>query len=200
MRRYRTREIFIVLIIMSLITLSFNSCSSVQAGIYLVSIDSLNGETILQNQSNVRVFLADTIPSYEHYSMKVFERTGISFQFKRTKLVTHSFYMLISDSGEYYTLSFYGTKIAFYSKGAWVLNADSDVESYEQYAIGKNRWDVREIFLDNTIDVKGTLTNIINKMDNDIDKDKTFYYRDHIKKKPNMNNCNTALYETIVFD
>ena len=196
MRQCHINKVLIVLIIVSLAALSFNSCSSIQAGIYLVSIDSLNGETILGNQLNVRVFLEDVIHSYDRYSIKAFERTGISFQFKRTKLLTHSFYLLINNTGEYHTLSFYGTNISFYSEGAWVLDADSDMESYNGYTIGNNRWDVIEVFLDNTIDVRKTLMNIIDKMDKGI----TFYYKDHIKKKPNVNNCNTALHETIAFN
>jgi len=186
----------IVFIVVSLTTLSFNSCSSIQAGIYLVSIDSLNGETILQNQINVKIFLEDIISEYDQFSMEAFERTGVSFQFKRTKLLTHSFYLLTNNAGEYHTLSFYGTNISFYSEGAWALDTDSDMESYEQYTRGNNRWDVREVFFDNVIDVRMTLMNVIDM----IDRGTTFYYRDHIKKKPNMNNCNTALHETVVFN
>jgi len=170
------------------------SCSSIQAGLYLLLIDDDNGETLLHNEPNVRILLEEIINSHENYSIKVFSRTAIAFQIKRNKLLTHSYYLISCIDGEYYTLSFSSTKFTFYSKGAWALNADSDINSYRMYLEGKNKWDVAEMFTEWDIDVQKTLTNIINKMDSGI----TYYYKDHIKNKPKMDNCNTALYETIV--
>ncbi|MDR2553002.1 MAG: hypothetical protein LBD31_07560 [Treponema sp.] len=169
------------------------SCSSIQAGLYLASVDKDNGPAILNNEVEVRRLLEDMLASWEQYSMKAFVRTGISFQFKRTKLLTHSYYVIVSNNnGKFHTLSFYGTKMSFYSEGAWALDADSDMTSYTMYLEGNNQWDVMELFPD-MIDTKKTLRNILDKMQSGV----TYYYKDHIINKPNMDNCNTALYETI---
>jgi uncharacterized protein YcsI (UPF0317 family) len=84
--------------------------------------------------------------------------------------------------------------MAFFSEGSWALDADSDITSYRMHIKGKNKRDVEEVFKEYTIDVKKTAANIIKKIDSGI----TYYYKDHIVNKPNRENCNTALYETIV--
>jgi hypothetical protein len=175
-------------------TLIFCSCSTIQTGIYLVSIDQKNGDRILQNEINVRMFLKNILKTPEEYIIQGFERTGLSSRLKRSALIVHSFYLITDKTGSYHTLSFYGTKIAFYSEGAWALDADSDVGSYELYLDGPNPWSVKEIKTENRINVQETVKNILKKMDSDI----TFYYKDHVNNKPNMDNCNTALRETLV--
>jgi hypothetical protein len=188
------KKIVIALNIMMITILTGSSCSSIQAGLYLVSIDDNNGESILENEPAVKLVLENIVDSYENYMIKAFSRTGVDFQLKRTRLVTHSYYVFIKNEGEYHTLSFYGTKMGFYSEGAWALDANSDVSSYRMFMEGNNRWDVTEIFLEEAIDVQETVRNIIKKIDSDI----TYYYRDHIINRPNMDNCNTALHETVV--
>jgi len=74
------------------------------------------------------------------------------------------------------------------------MDADSDLNSYNMYLDNKNKWDVTKVITEE-INVEATVKNIIRKLDMHV----TFYYRDHLHKKPNMNNCNTALRETIVF-
>ncbi|MDR2536314.1 MAG: hypothetical protein LBD29_09830, partial [Treponema sp.] len=152
----------------------FGACSSLQAGLYLVSIDDNNGKTILENESAVKTLLENMAASPEQYDMKAFARTGIGFQMKRTKLLTHSYYLFISNNGEYHTLSFYGTKMSFYSEGAWALDSDSDIGSYRTYMQGNNKWDVTELFPEERIDVRKTIENILNKINSGI----TYYYKD----------------------
>ncbi|MDR2477154.1 MAG: hypothetical protein LBD18_05145 [Treponema sp.] len=183
----------LIVLLLNIIILA--SCSSLRAGIYLVSIDDRNGETILQNEPDVKIFLEHVVNSHENYSIKVFARTAVNFQFKRTKLLTHSFYLISSSDEEFHTLSFYGTEMSFYSKGAWALDSRSDSSSYIMYREGNNLWDVDEIFPEKIIDTKKTAANIVNRMDSGI----RYYYQDHIRNRPNVDNCNTALYETIVF-
>jgi hypothetical protein len=173
----------------------FSSCASIQAGLYLVSIDDGGGETILRNEPKVQAFLEHVAGLPERYAVKVFARTAVGFQFKRTKLLTHSYYVIVRSDGEFNTLSFYGTKMAFHSKGAWALDADSDKNSYVQYMEGGNRWDVQELFTEKIINTGKTAQNIIDRMGSGV----RYFYRDHIVNKPNMDNCNTALDETIVF-
>lgn len=169
------------------------ACSSLQAGIYLSSIDHLNEQEILENEKKVISFLEDILTAPDNYTIKAYVRTGVAFQIKRTKLITHSFYV-ISYTHEYHTLSFYGTKIAFYSEGAWIMDSDSDLLSYKLFLDGQNKWDAKEIIIETGIDTERTVRNILSKINSTI----TFYYRDHINNKAGMDNCNTALMETLV--
>jgi hypothetical protein len=182
--------------VLLLTVISLASCSSLRAGLYLISIDDKSGQTILQNEPDVKTFLENIVDSHENYSIKVFARTAVDFQFKRTKLLTHSYYLISSGDGEFHTLSFYGTEMSFYSKGAWALDANSDRSSYIMYLEGNNRWDVGEMFPENSIDTQKTAGNIIDRMGRNI----RYYYKDHVKNRPNVDNCNTALHETIVFE
>ena len=54
--------------------------------------------------------------------------------------------------------------------------------------------EVADLFLEDTIDARQTLLNVINN----INSGEIYYYRDHLKHKPNALNCNTALYKTLV--
>jgi hypothetical protein len=148
----------------------------------------------MENEPRVKIFLGNIVDSYEQYSIKAYARMATNFGMKRTKLLTHSYYLIIrKEGGEYHTLSFYGTEMEFYSDGAWALDTETDTESYRRYLEGNNKYDVIEIFTEGVIDVRKTIKNIIDRIDSNI----SYYYKDHIKDKGNVDNCNTALYETI---
>jgi hypothetical protein len=170
------------------------SCSSLQAGIYLSSIDNLDGESIKKNEVAVKAYLESILDEPENYAIRLYERNGISYQFKRTKLIYHSFYVITDSNGIHHTLSFYGTKIAFYSEGAWIMDGDSDKQAYELFVEGENKWDVIEMKSSTGIDLEKTIKNIIRKIENGV----TYYYKDHLDNKSGMDNCNTAVYETLV--
>jgi hypothetical protein len=176
-----------------LLLLPLLSCSSLQAGIYLSSIDNLDGESIKKNEIAVKEYLEIILENPENYAIKIYERNGISYQFKRTKLMYHSFYVITDSNGTYHTLSFYGTKIAFYSEGAWIMDGDSDKQAYVLFMEGENKWDVIEIKSSNEIYLEKTVENIIKKIESGV----TYYYKDHLKDKSGMDNCNTAVYETL---
>jgi hypothetical protein len=185
------RKIYLQIIVCAFVLCS---CSSLQAGMYLSSIDKMDQESILQNEIVVKTILEKMLIRPEYYTLKAYERTGINFQFKRTKLIVHSFYVITNQDGEYHTLSFYGTEIAFQSEGAWIIDSDADTQAYAMFLEGKNNWDVAEISIENGIDVQETIKNIVTKIESDV----TFYYKDHVNNKPNVDNCNTALHETLV--
>jgi hypothetical protein len=171
-----------------------SACTSLQAGMYLVSIDNNNGKQILQNEQKVKQFLEFVMNNDDNYIMKSFVRNGVNFQFKKTDLLVHRYYVITGPGNECHTLSFYGTKMAFYSEGAWVLDADSDITSYRMYLEGNNKWDVEEITPEGGICVLETIENIVKRINSTV----TYYYKDHINDKANVDNCNTALYETLV--
>jgi hypothetical protein len=172
------------------------SCSSLRAGIYLSSVNDQAGKTFLREEPAVRAFLRRIADTPEAWTFRVFSRTGVNWQTGQTPLLTHSFYLLDRGDGEWHTLSFNGTKIARRSKGAWAMDTNTDASSYQMYLEGNNRWNLREIFAENTVNAQATAENIIGKIDSGI----TYYYRDHIQDLPGVENCNTALYETVVLE
>jgi len=180
--------------IMLLSILLFSSCAGMQNTLYLLFIDDIDGDTFLQNQHQLRIYLDNIVYSQENISIRTYARTLVAFQFIRTRLLSHSYYVLVFDDGRYHTLSFFGTRFAFRSEGAWVLDGKSDITSYRMLRKGNNRWDVVELFRGEIIDARQTLTNIIHSIDSDI----TYYFWDNFTSKPNVNNCNTALFKTIV--
>jgi hypothetical protein len=193
--RVRRKKKF-VLGIMVINILVFSSCSSIQAGFYSFFIDS-NREFLVENEPKVKVFLKNIVDSYEQYSVKVYARTATRFGMKRTRLLTHSYYLIIRKrEKEYHTLSFYGTKMEFYSEGVWALDTETDMESYKKYLEGNNKYDVIEVFTEDVIDARRTIRNIIDRIDSNV----TYYYNDHIKDKGDVDNCNTALYETVALE
>ena len=82
----------------------------------------------------------------------------------------------------------------FYSQGAWAINTVPDMKSYIGFRYGINEWGVQKMLINKGINTKMTIGNIISKIDDDI----TYYYNDHINDKNGMENCNTALQNTIV--
>jgi hypothetical protein len=170
------------------------SCSSLQAGIYELSIDQNNGDVILSKEPDVKYFLEYVYEFPENFTVTAFNRSGIKYSIKKTKLLNHSYYTLTDTDGNFHTLSFYGTKAALYSEGAWAMDTDADMNSYKSYLEGKNVWDVQEIKTDKGIDTERTVFNILRKINSNV----TYYYKDHLSDKPNVDNCNTALQETIV--
>ncbi|MDR0730284.1 MAG: hypothetical protein LBF63_01360 [Treponema sp.] len=172
-----------------------SSCSSIQAGIYLLSIDKEDGENILKKEIMAREYLETVLEKPNSYTISAYERCAVNYQIKRTKLVTHSYYVITeTGTGVFHTISFYGTKIAISSEGAWAIDSDSDLASYISFLDGTNNWDVIEIYIKNGINTGETVRNILRKIDSRI----TYYYNDHIYDRPNVDNCNTALWETIV--
>jgi hypothetical protein len=176
------------------VILLLSSCTSLQAGLYLSSIDRVTGDIFLQMEPNVYQYLESVNEKSNDYSIKAYERKGIGLQFKKTKLLTHSYYVITNNhTSEYDTLSYGGTNMAFYSEGSWQMNTDSDKSSYTSFIDGTNEWDVDEIPTNGKIDTKQTVNKILLKIESNI----TYYYMDHLRDKAGYDNCNTALYETL---
>ncbi|GHV93008.1 hypothetical protein AGMMS50268_35110 [Spirochaetia bacterium] len=110
----------------------------------------------------------------------------------KTKLVYHEFYSIHDSGDEYHTISFYGTDMRLYSEGAWILDGDYDFGALKNFFGKAKNWEVEEIKIEKGINVEKTVSNIIKKIDSDV----TYYFLDHIKDKPDVDNCNTAIKET----
>jgi hypothetical protein len=185
----------VILLILPLSVL-LTGCYTFQKGLYEVFIDQNNGDKILVNEPNVRSFLEKILQKPEDFAIAVYSRIASRLGWlKKSELLTHKFYVITQKAGDYHTLSFYGTKFAFYSEGAWVMDTDSDLNAYKSYLQGYNNWQIDLMKSGYGVNAAATVQKIIEKID---DKNITYYYKDHLKNKPNVDNCNTALDETLV--
>jgi hypothetical protein len=170
------------------------SCSTLKAGIYLSSIDPEFFDKTMEKEPEVISFLGQMYEHPEEYKMSAYTRTAIRNDIKKSKMYTHLYYVINSNDGQFYTLSFNGTGFSAYSRGVWAVNTETDASSYISYLYGENIWDVEKIETEHDINVKATTFNILMKIADHI----TYYYRDHVHDRPGMNNCVTSLLETIV--
>jgi hypothetical protein len=115
-------------------------------------------------------------------------------QIKRTLTLYHSFYAITGNGAPSFTLSFTGTKKRFRSRGVWAINTEFDTLSYNNFLYEANEWEVYEIPINEGINTEKTIKNILYRIDNNL----SYYYRDHKKNKDGMENCNTALENTLV--
>jgi hypothetical protein len=186
------KNIFLAIFLL-LLGVSLLSCVSIENGLYTFLIDNRTGVNLLEDQGKVREFLENILSMPENFNFTAYERCVLSFQKKRTKLMVHSYYVITDTFRDnFHTLSFYGTRFAMNCGGVWALDTDSDMASYISYLFGQTNWDINKIDVD--IDTVETAKLILQKMDSDA----RYYYRSHIKRKQGANNCNTALWETIV--
>jgi hypothetical protein len=152
-----------------------------------------DGETVLKEEPLVKYTVEQMIENADQYTMKAYERTAISDEVKKTETTTHSFYLIQREGENDQTLSFSATGKWATSEGAWALNTDTDVSSYRDYLRGDNIWEVAEIETKNGINTRSTLMNVIAKIESDV----TYYFNSKKNIDDDIDNCNSALLETL---
>ena len=170
------------------------SCSTIKIGILLL-VTKLDGNQLIRNEGQVRSILEIILLAPERYRITGYTRRVFSPEIVRTRSRYHSYYVITSDELIFFTLSFSGTRKTMRSQGAWAINTESDISSYLSYISGVNEWEVREIPIIKGIDTERTIRNIIHRIDNN---KITYYYNDHNNNRIGMENCNTALVNTLV--
>jgi hypothetical protein len=168
-------------------------CTSLYAYMYVLTTE-YDGIVVLKKEGDVKKILKQIIEDADQYIMKAYTRTAISYKIRKTNDTTHSFYVIMRAGEMYVTLSFSATGKWATSEGAWAINTDTDISSYEIYLTGENRWHIEEIKTNKGINTLRTITNILEK----IESDTTYYYRAPVNKNDKIDNCNTALLETLV--
>lgn len=107
----------------------------------------------------------------------------------------HSLYVIKNTvSPEEMTLSYNGTETAPFSEGAWILNTDMDIDSYYNYSRGNNSYDMRLLVSSEYIDTEQTARKIKESIKSDI----AYFFLDHKINLKEHENCNTALFGTLV--
>ena len=150
-------------------------------------------EDLINAEAKVSVFLNNIKNNPDNYSFDVYQRKALG-KGKRTDLMLHSLYVVTDKtSGEETTLSFNGTKLGLNSTGAWATNTEMDVSSYQSLKNGDNAFDMVHLVFGTMIDTEKTAINIINS----INSNTTYFAVDHKINKPNAENCNTALINSV---
>jgi len=170
-----------------------SSCSEIKIGIELLMRD-LDGNELIKNEVKVKRDLETLLLTPGEYRITGYTRRIFSPEIKRTPSRYHSFYVVTSNDLSFFTLSFSGTKKTMYSEGAWAINTEPDLNSYTSFKYGPNDWDVQEILITRGINTEMTIKKVLYRIDNNI----TYYYNDHIDNKSGMENCNTAVQNTLI--
>jgi len=170
-----------------------SSCTTVRIGMELLMRD-FDGNALIENEGRVRVSLETLLLTPGNYRMTGYTRQVFSTELKRTPTLYHSFYVVSSSETAFFTLSFAGTKKRFYSEGAWAINTEPDIKSYISYKFGANEWDVQEIRVNRGINTELTIKKVLDRIVNNIN----YYYNDHKNAKNGVENCNTAVLNTLV--
>lgn len=153
-----------------------------------------NGKYLVDNEYKIKGLLMRIEQNPDDYNIEGYQRRAITTG-KITELLTHSLFIIEEKStNSISTLSYNGTVLLPFSKGAWGLNTETDVSSYESFKDGSNDYDMRLIYSANKINPEMTAKNIIQS----IDSRTTYFMIDHLCDIIGKENCNTAFFNTIV--
>jgi hypothetical protein len=177
----------------NIMSFAFRQFASIHAYMIVLPM-KYDGNLVIKNEPEVKLYLEHILKFHEQFSMKAYHRKAISHKVKKTEATTHSFYIISDANNNYHTLNFSATGKFAISKGAWALDTDADITSYENYMAGNNIWSIAEITTKNGIDTQRTIENVLRKMNGNT----TYFYLSQINRNKKHDNCNTALYKTLV--
>ena len=177
----------------ALLLIICTSCTTIRIGIELLLRD-FDGNALIEKEEQVKNTLETILSAPENYTMTGYTRRVFSPELKRTPSLYHSFYSITGSGMPAITLSFSGTKKRTRSEGVWAINTEPDMNSYISFIYGTNEWEVQEIIIDKGINTEMTIKNILYRIDNNFN----YYYNDQKNNMDGMENCNTALLNTLV--
>ncbi|MDR2748267.1 MAG: hypothetical protein LBB77_12590, partial [Treponema sp.] len=111
-------------------------------------------------------------------------RKAYSVDTKKTMFLYHSFYVFFNNGEKEHTLVFTATPKGSEQNGNWMLDAATDVESYDLYvSLEDNPWEVKEYQGsrgETVLDTEQTAKNILERLD----KEYQFFGASHVKNLP----------------
>jgi len=130
------------------------------------------------NTSRVQEYLQSVLASPDRYDVKAYNRKAFSTDTRKTILMVHHFYVYYKDGEMEHTLVYTGTPRGSERNGTWMLDAYSDVGSYNLYKFSDNPWKVEELINGKKkISVIKTTQNILNR----IEMNYEFYGGSHMR-------------------
>jgi len=124
--------------------LSLLGCASMQAKKELDTLPENFSRGDPLNTDRVREFLQIVLDSPAQYEIKAYHRKAYSTETKKSLFMTHYFYVFFYDGSMIHTLVYTGTPSGSERDGSWMLDADTDVESFKLYEASGNPWEVVE--------------------------------------------------------
>jgi hypothetical protein len=204
--------------------LNLIGCASIQANKDL----NENPENIARgdpnNSARVREYLESVMAEPENYKVKAYSRKAYSVNTNKNLFVFHSFYVYFKNDIMEHTLVFSATPKGSKQKGTWMLDASTDVESYNLFISSNNPWEVVEYYGPNnetTLDLLLTTKRIVERLEKRysffggaIVRDLPWYHQLWMFLVPppiltytplllmsiHTDNCSTAVLDTMVWE
>lgn len=207
-----------------LIFVSLTGCTSMKA----VKDINENPDNIARgNPDNpiiVKEYLESVLDSPLEREIQAYTRRAYSIDNKKTLFTYHSFYVFLLDDELEHTLVFTATPKGSERNGNWMLDAQSDVDSYNLFKHANNPWEL-EIYTnpkgESGLHFQQTVESILARLE----KDYSFFGPASIRNLPwyhllwlaaapppiltlgsvlvvgiHKDNCNSAIIETMVWD
>ncbi len=97
-----------------------------------------------QNTLRAQSYLEEILNDPDNREVRAYNRRAYSPDNAKTLFLFHSFYGFFNEQELEHTLVFTAAPKGSEVNGTWMLDADSDLESYRLFAEGDNRWEVQE--------------------------------------------------------
>ncbi|MGX8679101.1 MAG: hypothetical protein ACQGQO_08370 [Sphaerochaetaceae bacterium] len=159
-----------VAIVIVMIAVLLGGCTSMKA---IKDIDENPDNIARGNPDNpviVREFLIDVLEFPEGREVKAYNRRAYAIDNKKTLFTSHSFYAFLKDGKLEHTLVFTATPKGSERNGSWMLDAQSDVDSYNLYLYSDNPWELEQYVKRKNnlgLDLELTVQKIIKRLDKD---------------------------------
>ncbi len=207
-----------------LLSLNLSGCTSMTA----IKDINENPDNIArgnpENPIMVKEYLEDVLAFPQGREVKAYNRRAYSVDNKKTLFTSHSFYVFSKDGEVEHTLVFTATPKGSERNGSWMLDAQSDRDSYDLYLNSDNPWELEEYV--NPKSKSGLhLVNTTQSILTRLEKDYSFFGPSSIRNLPwyhllwlsaapppiltlssvllvsiHKDNCLSAIIETMVWD
>lgn len=97
-----------------------------------------------ENTSRAIKYLNEVLENPEGREVRAYNRRAYSPETAKNLFLFHSFYVFLKDGKLEHTLVYTVTPKGSVRNGNWMLDALSDIDSYNLYLAGDNIWDVEE--------------------------------------------------------
>ena len=121
-----------------------------------------------ENTDRAREYLQMILSDPEGREVRAYHRRAYSPENKKNLFLIHSFYVFFHEGKLDHTLVFTATPKGSQTDGNWMLDAESDLDSYRMFVEGDNPWEVEEYVDENgnpTLDFEKTVTSILERVD-----------------------------------
>lgn len=176
------------------------------------------------NPLKVKEYLESVVALPGGRQVQAFNRRAYSTDNKKTLFTFHSFYVFSKEGELEHTLVYTATPKGSELNGTWMLDAQSDLDSYDLYLNADNPWEVEEYKNPRSelgLDFQKTTESILER----VEKNYSFFGPSSIRNLPwyhllwlslapppiltlgsvlvvsiHKDNCNSAIFETMVWE